>query len=96
MTKLDEIVKIEELKWREKTYDELSQRVDEVICYFTEYENEKFQFEIHKKENSSKNEIVIMVEGSKDSFPGNFFGKARYFVKTKDNMTRDIEEDEAF
>ena len=83
MTELEEVVKIEELKWRQKSYEELTENPDEVIFYIADYENKKFKFEIHKKKNKLKNEIVVMVEGAKDSLFGNLAARAKYFVKSK-------------
>jgi hypothetical protein len=95
MSKLNDILKQEEAKWRNEPYDRLEKLLLDVYLYEVESENKKFTFEIHTKKNEAE-EIIVMVECSKKSFFGSFWGKAKYFAKSSKNQIREIEGDEAF
>lgn len=96
MPDMDQALELEEKKWLEKPYPDLLPALTESLSYFTEYKGKKYQFEIHAKKGSLPNEIIVMVECSKGSFWGNFWGKARYFVKSEDGAVRNADSDEFF
>ena len=64
--------------------------------YEVEHAGKKYQFEIHSQRGQSPDEIIVMVECSKGSFLGSFFGRARYFAVSSISGPREIEADEAF
>jgi hypothetical protein len=96
MTDLDEILEMEEVRWRKMSFTEIVPNLDDVTCYDMKHKGAEYQFEIHTKKGQSNDEIIIMVECSKKSFLGSFFGRCRYFAKAKDESIREIDGDEAF
>ena len=96
MTDLDDALKIEEKEWREMPYPEIESIIGDVKCYIKNHNGKSFQFEIHTKTGKAQNEIIVMVECSKNSFFGSFFGKTRYFAKSINGNIREIEGDEPF
>jgi hypothetical protein len=96
MSNLDEILEIEEIRWREMPFSEIAATLGDVTCYEKNHKGYEYQFEIHTKNGKSDNEIITMVECSKKSFFGTFFGKCRYFAKSNDESIREIDGDEAF
>ena len=91
MKPTDEILLIEEKKWRAKSYQEIESILNEVQCYEVKKNNKSYVIEIHTKKGNRPDEIVIMVECSRG-----FFGKAKYFVNTKYDGVRDVRNDEFF
>ena len=96
MNKRDEILEIETLKWREKSYDQLAEMLPSVACYEQEYKGSNYLFEIHMKINEKSKELTVMVECCKKSIIGSLVGKSNYFVKGQNNIARAINDDEAF
>lgn len=93
---MDKVLSAEEKVWREKSFSEIKSILGKAECYRTEYEGVGYQFEVHTKDNSAPDEIIVLVECSKDSILGSFTGRCRYFAKRKDDSIREIEGDEAF
>jgi len=91
MEPIDELLIIEEAKYRAKSYKEIEGILEEVQCYEIVKDNVTYGIEVHTKKGKRQNEIIVMVECSKS-----ICGKAKYFVNSEQLGVRDIERDEAF
>jgi len=96
MKPISEMLTAEEAKWRAKSYDEIASILGAVQCYQL-HDDGRYQVEVHSKQGTKKDEIVVMVECSQEKkVVGTFVGQAKYFVISKTAGVRDIERDEAF
>ncbi len=91
MKPIDDLLIIEEAKWRAKSYKEIESILDDVQYYEIIRDNVTYGIEVHAKIGKGQNEIVVMVECSRS-----ILGKAKYFVSSEESGVRDIESDEAF
>ena len=92
----DEILELEDARWRKESYGSLLETLNDVICYKKEHKGKGFLFEIHTKRSEKADEVIVILECSRDSFLGRFFGKCRFFAKDRNNGVREIEGEEAF
>ena len=96
MPELNYILDAEDKIWRNKPYSEIKSFLGNVECYVKKHKGKEYQVEIHTKIGSNDDEIIVMVECSKNSFLGSFVGRCYYFAKLKDGLIREIDGDEAF
>jgi hypothetical protein len=88
---IDALLISEEAIWRAKSYEEIEAILDDVQYYEIVRDKVNCEIEVHTKKGKKQNEIIVMIECSRLSF-----GKAKYFVCSKESGVRDIESDEAF
>jgi hypothetical protein len=97
MKPLIEMLVAEEAKWRAKSYEEIASILGTVQCYQPRQSDSRFEIEVHSRQGTRKDEIVVMVECAPEKkVMGTFIGQAKYFVISKTAGVRDIERDEAF
>jgi hypothetical protein len=96
MKPIEEVLATEEAKWRAKPYGEIETNLGAVQSYKIVHGDVSYQIEIHSRKGKKQNEIIVMVEVSKNTLLGSFFGRAKYFVISKESGVREIENDEAF
>ena len=97
MKLMTEVLANEEAKWRAKSYEEIAGILGAVKCYQLRRSDSNYEVEVHTKQGTKNDEIVVMVECSPEKkVLGTFVGQAKYFVISKTSGVRDILQDEAF
>ena len=96
MKELDKILLLEEDRWRQEPYHKYLEMSNGGYYYEIKHNSKKYEIEIHTKKSDQNDEIIVMVEVSKQTKIGIFTGKAKYFAINRQNTTRDATPDEAF
>ena len=89
MTDLNQVLNREEAKWRKEPYEKLKNLLSHVYRYQVRQDGKNYNMEINAK-SKRKDEIVVMITGSKDTFFGSFWGETRYFALSEENTIREI------